>query len=328
LSEFRQNISTGEWVIVAPERTKRPADYCRERQKTQVPAHSESCPFCPGNEHKCKEPVYEVKSDGKWTLRVVPNIFAAVNRQSPPVRAKDGLYLSAGGYGEAEVIIEAPSHNADIAFMPVEQVQDVIRAYRCRFNELSEDPNIAIVNIFKNYGPTAGASLVHPHSQIIATMVSPPHITEQIFYARRAFNTWGRCVYCDMIKEELAVRKRLVMESEHFIAFCPFASKYPYEMRIMPRKHSAIFGTITPEEESDFAFILQSVLRKLSLLLDYPDYNYYIRSVPNSDGLVQYYHWHLAITPRLVQAAGFELGTRIYINPSLPETCAAELREI
>jgi UDPglucose--hexose-1-phosphate uridylyltransferase len=328
MSEFRQNIASGEWVIISPERARRPADYHSKEPKPALPPYSENCPFCHGNEHKCETPVYEKTSDDKWSLRVVPNIYAAVQSKNTPERKKAGLYLHTTGYGVAEVIIESPEHNANIAFLPLEHAVEIVRAYRFRFNALYCDPNIAIVNIFKNHGASAGASLTHPHSQIIATMVSPPHTTDQIVYARRAFNTWGRCIYCDVLAEEIRVKERLVMETDHFIAFCPFASKHPYDVRIFPRRHSALFGTITPEEEKDFAFILQTVLRKMYLLLDNPDYNYYICSVPNSDGLVQYYHWYLVITPRLVQTAGFELGTRIYINPSLPETCAAELREV
>ncbi len=327
MSEFRQNVSTGEWVIISPERAKRPLDY--QNRKACPPAtddHSR-CPFCLGHEHMCQPAVYTVGEESDWKLRVVPNIYAAVNRSVPPVRERHGLYLRTSGYGAAEVLIESPDHDSHLAHMPIPQVKEILKAYRLRFNALSEDPHIAIVNIFKNHGAGAGASLAHPHSQIIGTMVAPPHVTDQIFYAKRAYNTWGRCVYCDMIEEELRTGERLVMESPHFVVFCPFASKYPYELRIFPKRHNAIFGTIAPEEEHDLAIVLRRVLLKLSLLLGNPDYNYYIRSVASSDGLVQYYHWHLAITPRLTQQAGFELGTRIYINSSSPETCALELRE-
>lgn len=328
MSEFRQNMATGEWVIIAPERAKRPIDYQNRAASCQPQRqHAANCPFCRGNEHMCQPPLYEIADAQGWNLRVVPNVYAAVDRSKPPVRAKHGLYLRTNGYGSAEVVIESPDHHTDLAHMPVAQIVEVIKAYRYRFNELSDDPNIAIVNIFKNHGAGAGASLEHPHSQIIATMVAPPHVTDQIFYAKRAFNTWGRCVYCDILEEELRARERLVAENTHFVAFCPFASKYPYEMRIVPRRHSALFGAINAEEEHDFAVILRTVLLKLYLLLGNPDYNYYIRSVSSSDGMVQYYHWHLVITPRLSQQAGFELGTRIYINASSPEDCAAQLRD-
>lgn len=327
MSEFRQNMATGEWVIIAPERAKRPLDYHPKTERQTVPHHSDTCPFCTGNEHMCHPPLYEIGDASGWTLRVVPNIFAAVNRDVPPVREKHGLYLRTSGYGAAEVLIESTDHATDLAHMPIPQIREIIKAYRFRFNELSEDPHIAIVNIFKNHGAGAGASLEHPHSQIIATMVAPPHVTDQVFYAKRSFNTWGHCVYCDMIEEEVRSGERMVMETAHFVVFCPFASKYPYEIRIMPKRHTAIFGMINAEEEHDLAIVLRRTLLKLSLLLGNPDYNYYVRSVSSTDGLVQYYHWHLVITPRLNQQAGFELGTRIYINASSPEVCAAQLRE-
>jgi UDPglucose--hexose-1-phosphate uridylyltransferase len=329
MSEFRQNIASGEWVIIAPERAKRPVELRAQSVPAAVPCHSATCPFCKGNEHMCAPAVYEVPEDGAadtWSLRIVPNIYAAVSQSAPPVRERHGLYLRTSGYGVAQVLVESPDHATDLAQMELGQVESVVRAYRRQFNLLSEDPNIALVSIFKNHGQRAGASMAHPHSQIIATMVAPPHITDQIIYARRAYSTWGRCVYCDMVEFELQERSRLVMESAHFVAFCPFASKYPYEVRIFPRRHAAIFGTVTDEEARDLALVLRTVLSKLRALLGNPDYNFYVRSVPTSDGNVLYYHWHIAITPRLSQQAGFELGTRIFINTSAPEVCAEELR--
>jgi UDPglucose--hexose-1-phosphate uridylyltransferase len=236
------------------------------------------------------------------------------------------IHLFTQGYGAAEVIIESPKHNANLAFMEKSDVYEVIKSYRERFNALSSDDNIAVVNIFKNYGVSAGASLEHPHSQIIATHVLPTHITDHLSYARRAYNTYGSCIFCDLIQKEIEAKDRIIVQTEHFVAFCPFASKYPYEVRIHPLKHSALFGTISEEEMADLAGILQTVLVKIYNLLKDPDYNYYVRTVPNSDGNVRFYHWHVAITPRLSRPAGFELGTRIYINTTPPEQAAEELR--
>jgi len=332
LSEYRQNVTNGEWVIIAAERAKRPADYAATiKMKAVLPEHSANCPFCAGNEDKCKEPTYEVGADN-WLVRVVPNIYAAVSRPEqiptePTIRKRSaGINLFTQGYGVAEVIIESPKHNANLAFMEKTDVYEVIKAYRERFNALSSDHNIAVVNIFKNYGKTAGASLEHPHSQIIATHVLPTHITDRLAYARRAFNTYGTCIFCDLIQKEMEFGERIIAISKHFIAFCPFASKYPYEMRIFPLKHSALFGTISDDEMLDLSYILKAVLAKMSTLLGDPDYNYYVRTVPNSDGDVRFYHWHIAITPRLTRPAGFELGTRIYINAIPPEQAAEELR--
>jgi len=334
MSEYRQNVVNGEWVIVSSERAKRPADYSTAKVKTPLPEHSPDCPFCKGNEHKCQPPAYEVKKGGSWTLRSVPNIFAAVSRPEQildtplPRQRVSKIHLQAQGYGAAEVIIESPKHNANLAFMEKSDVYEMIKAYKERFNALSSDPNIAMVNIFKNYGPSAGASLEHPHSQIIATHVLSTHITDILTYARRAFNTYGTCVFCDLIKRELEAGERIVAVSKHFIAFCPFAARYPYEVRICPLKHSALFGTVSEEEMEDLAGFLPMVLKKLYILLNDPDYNYYFRTVPTPDGDVRFYHWHIAITPRLMKPAGFELGTGIYINTTPPEQSAEQLRKV
>jgi UDPglucose--hexose-1-phosphate uridylyltransferase len=333
MSEYRQNITNGEWVIISSERAKRPEDYTPTGKIiSPLPEHSPTCPFCKGNESKCKDPVYEVKNGDDWLVRVVPNIYAAVSRpeQIPteplPRTRINKIHLLAQGYGAAEVVIENPKHNANLAFLEISNAYEVIKSYKERFNALENDHNIALVSIFKNHGASAGASLEHTHSQIIATHVLPTHISDQLAYARRAFNTFGTCIFCDLIQKEIEVGDRIIATSKHFVAFCPFASKYPYEARIFPLKHSALFGSIGEEEMADLAYILQTVLAKMSLLLHEPYYNYYLRTVPNSDGKVRFYHWHIAITPRLTRPAGFELGNRIYINTTSPEQAAEELR--
>lgn len=331
MSEFRQNISTGEWVIIAPERKQRPDDYQRGQLNSIRPhsqeTHSPTCPFCPGNEHKCQPPVLEVCDSNSWSLRVVPNIFAAVSNHSSPQRQRVGLHLMAGGYGQADVLIESPLHNADLSTMPLKQVESILQAYRLRYISHSADPHINIVNIFRNHGGSAGASLKHPHSQIISCLVAPPHVTDQIDYARRSFSSWGNCVYCALINDELNQKVRIIDTSEHFVALCPFASKSPYEIRIYPLRHCSIFGDIRDHEIEDFAQILQNTLAKLARLLHDPDYNFYIRSVTTSEGFVHFYHWYLTIIPKTSHHAGFELGTGIYINTSSPEQCAQDLRE-
>lgn len=328
MPEFRQNVANGEWVIIAPERARRPEDFQKPSiREEELPAHDKNCPFCTGNEHMCKAPLLEKKNDqGGWDLRVVPNIYAAVNTSVPADRVRNGMFLSAGGYGVADVLIESPLHNTCMATMPEKHLMNVIEAYKIRYNEIVRDHNINTVNIFRNHGASAGASLVHPHSQIIGTLVAPPHIGDQIHYARRAYNTYGSCVYCDLIQAEQEEGIRVVESSEHFLALCPYASKSPYEIRIYPRRHSAVFGSITETEEKDLAQILRSCLAKIYNLLGNPDYNYYIRSISAKDGEADHYHWYVVIIPRITQYAGFELGTGIYINSTSPETCAEDLR--
>ena len=331
MSELRQNIATGEWVIIAPERHKRPNDFERPKlvdNAVTQETYSENCPFCKGNEHMCAPTIYEVGEGKDWMLRVVPNIYAAVNTQAKPARVQDGIHLKAGGYGIADVLIECAQHNGDITTLPLLQVEELIKAYRFRYNEMANDPAINIINIFRNHGASAGASLKHPHSQVIGCLVAPPHVTDQIEDAKRAYNTWGSCIYCTIIEDEQKHRIRIVQETEHFIAFCPYASVSPYEVSIFPKRHTSNFGAINAEEQCDLAYILKQVLLRLKMLLDDPDYNYYIRSVTTCDGMVQYYHWYMTILPRISHSAGFELGSGIFINTSNPEFCAKELRSV
>ncbi|MDH5561378.1 MAG: galactose-1-phosphate uridylyltransferase [Deltaproteobacteria bacterium] len=328
MSEFRQDIATGEWIIIATERGKRPEDFVdHTTPKNLLPEHDEDCPFCPGGEAASISSSYQVERPDGWSLRVLPNKYAVLDRNSTPQRRSSGIHLFANGYGTADVIIESPKHNSSPVSMEPGEFEEVIKAYRVRYNQILEDKYINIINIFRNYGQQAGASLAHPHSQIIGSLVCSPQISEKIYYARRAFNTWGKCIYCDLISAELKQKERMVCQTEHFIAYCPFASKFPFEISIIPRRHFSVFGNIRPEEEKDLANILQNVLQRLYCLLGDPDYNYIINSISTNDGEVQFYHWSLNIMPRITKLAGFEFGAEIYINITAPEDCAKLLRE-
>ncbi|PCK03679.1 MAG: galactose-1-phosphate uridylyltransferase [Alteromonadaceae bacterium] len=331
MSEYRQCTATGNWVIIAPERGDRPLDFGETAHEVVVsasrhPEYSPVCPFCPGAEHQSERASYcWPDTEGAWQLRVVPNKFAAVSSAYPPERSHKEMHLKAGGYGMAEVLIESRQHNEHLALMPLSQVEQVIRAYKSRYNTMFDDGHIQCVSIFRNYGKSAGASLVHPHSQIIATLVAPPGVSEQIHYAKRAFDTFGRCVYCDVIELEQQAGVRIVEENSDFIALCPFASRSPYELQIFPKRHSAIFGDINVQEVKSFAAILQSSLRRIYEVLDNPDYNFFIRTMPKHDGGASHFHWYLLILPKIQCSAGFELGTGMYINTTRPEDCAYSL---
>lgn len=319
-------------MIIAPEREQRPDDYRKERHphfpnETDDEYHPE-CPFCRGNEHMCLEPVYEIMQGKQWSLRCIPNVHSALEPTADPTRVKDGIHLKAGGYGCAEVLIETPAHHLDIASLPLTQVEEMIKAYRSRYIDLARDPMINTINIFRNHGVSAGASLRHPHSQIIACMVAPPHVTDQINYAKHSYSTWGDCIYCYMIREELRLGTRIVEETPYFVVLCPYASKWPYEVRIFPKNHRSSFALISSEEEMDLAYVLRRTLQRIRKHLNDPDYNYYIRSNTTSEEQVNYYHWYLSIIPRIHYSAGFELGTGIFINTFSPEVCAEELRAV
>jgi len=330
MSEFRQKCTTKEWVIIATERAKRPDDFVKksEEESKELPEYDPKCPFCPGNEDQTPSELYSETMGGNWTLRVVPNKYAALKRDLPPKRERNGLFLKATGFGIAEVVIETPAHNKTIATMEISEVERIIRAYRRRYLDIIKIEDINLITIFRNYGPLAGTSLEHPHSQIIATPIIPPHFRNQINQEMSSFDTYGTCVYCDAIKEELKSGDRIILETEFFVVMSPFAARSPFETRIRPKEHRASFGDISDREIIDLAEVLHKTMKKIRIGLNNPNYNYIIRSAPYGDEDSRYLHWYIAIIPKLTTPAGFEISSGIYINVSLPEECAEYLRNV
>ncbi|MBW2145539.1 MAG: galactose-1-phosphate uridylyltransferase [Deltaproteobacteria bacterium] len=329
MPEFRQNFATKEWVIIATERARRPDTFRHsQRERKNPPPFDPQCPFCPGNEDKTPAAVFQINDDGGWALRAVPNKYAALAEDLGTQRTHEGLFLRAGGYGIAEVIIETPAHDQNPATMGRESIRNVVLAYRNRYTDISLHEKVELITVFRNHGSRAGTSLEHPHSQVIATPITPPHVRDQIYQARISYDTFGSCIYCDMLAEEIRQQERIIMENDNFVAYCPFASRSPFEARIIPKLHRGSFGNINDEEVNAFSHILQEVLKKIYTGLGDPDYNFIIRSAPVQDSNVKHYHWYTVIVPRLTTPAGFEMGTGIYINVSYPEQCARFLREL
>ena len=322
---MRLNLVTGEWVIYAPSRRKRPQDF---HQADKVPETQINCPFCPNNQRDIELSTLELPlKSGPWQTRVVANKYPALLRFHPTQRLAHGTYLVTSGYGKHEVIIESPQHDTTIATLSPEAVTLVVETYHQRYLALMEDPEIMMVIIFRNHGQAAGASLRHPHSQIIATSVVPRNRRWQEYEAQRYFDQWKRCVYCDMLAFELRERQRIILENKSFVAFVPFAAEVPCEIWIIPRRHQADFGNISEVEKLDFATILQQSLAKLYQKLNNPDYNYIISSAVRYRSEDSQVHWYCQIQPRLTTPAGFELGSGMSINPSVPEVDADFLRE-
>ena len=329
MPEFRQNMLTNEWVIIATERAKRPEDFQKQQgEKRLLPEFSETCPFCPGHESLTPPHLHAVQRNGKWQVRVVPNKFAALQKDIAFQPRRVGRFLKATGYGIAEVIIESPLHNSTLATLDDGAVQDVVTAYKARYLAVAREKQICLINIFRNHGIRAGTSLEHPHSQLIATPIIAPHVRNPIEQAVRYFDTRGRCIYCDMLREEIRRQERIIAETEFFIAYAPYASRTPFEVRIMPKKHQASFGLIGGEELADFAVLLKDILARIYIGLANPDYNFIIRSAPIGDENAKYFHWYMLIIPKLITPAGFEIGTGIYINVTYPEMCAEFLKSI
>jgi UDPglucose--hexose-1-phosphate uridylyltransferase len=259
---------------------------------------------------------------------VVPNKFAALQSDLTTTRKHEGRFLKADGFGVAEVIIETPFHNRSIATMELEEVRNTVLTYRERYTALSKNQRLDLVTIFRNYGEKAGTSLEHPHSQIIATPIVPPHIRAPLYQSQLACDAYGDCIYCGMMEEEQRQQVRIVKETPYFLVICPFASRSPFETRIYPKNHRSSLVTTSDKELVDFASVLQETLKRLSIGLNDPDYNYVIRSAPIEDRDVKYHHWYVVIVPKLTTPAGFEIGTGIYINTMLPEQCADFLRGV
>jgi len=290
--------------------------------------YSEDCPFCPGREEQTPPSLFQISHAGKWKLRVVPNRFAALSPEKSATRNFVGTFLSADGFGIAEVIIESALHNQTISTMSVEEVTDVIFAYRERQREVSKNENINLVTIFRNHGPRAGTSLVHPHSQLIATPIVPPHVRYPLEQAVLHFDKYGTCVYCDVLNEEIRQKDRIIFETPNFVVFCPFAANSPYETRIYPKKHQASFVSISDGDIAELAGALRQLLLRIRILLGDPDYNYIIRSSPIGDEDTRHLHWYMIIIPKVSTPAGFEIGSGIYINTVAPEEAAKSLREV
>jgi len=330
MPEIRQNPATKEWVIIATERAKRPEDFITaETVKEQVPDFDEDCPFCPGHEESTPPEIMSRRLNGNWSLRVVPNKFPALIPEGEPVREKEfDLFRRMDGLGQHEVIIETPHHNASFGQISDEKALEIVTAYRERYRILSEDKRFKLVKIFRNQGKAAGTSLEHPHSQIVATPVVPLHIRHRLEEATRFYDDHGQCVFCRIIEMEMKEKDRVVMEEDGFLVIEPFAARVPFETWILPREHHATFGETTDSELRGFAKVLNRILEKFLRGLHNPAYNLVFRTAPTGDEEEEYYHWHVQIIPRLTTPAGFELGTGVYINITLPEVTAKFLRKV
>lgn len=327
MSELRYNIISRDWVVIATERAKRPLDFKKPQKDVKpIPDYKADCPFCPGNEGDRSDETFCLGDKNNWKIRSIYNKFPAVSPKEKVVRENDGIYHSLSGYGIAEVIIENRRHNLCIATMSVGEVEDVIRVYRERYIAIQKIKDIEAIIIFRNHGPSAGTSLEHPHSQLIATPIVPPMTRNRVEAAMSFYDNTGTCIYCKTIEDELKAKKRIVLETEKFVAFMPYASAAPFATYILPREHKSSFANIDDSEIKDLAHNLRTVLAKLYYGLNNPDFNYTIRSAPVKENDSEYFHWGINIFPRITQPAGFELGSGIFINTALPEESAEFLR--
>ena len=329
MSEIRQDPATKEWVILASNRVKRPHDFMKKRQKRSLPPYQPSCPFCPGNEYLSPEEIlrYPAEEGSSWRVRVINNKYPALVLQgSTQQREKAGFFTKMNGVGAHDVIVETPVHNRFIPLMEDQEVEELLTVYRERYNQLSRDPRVKVIIIFKNHGAGAGTSLIHPHSQLVATPIVPAELRQQFEVAIAHYDETGRCLYQDIIDHELRAGERIVMDTEGFVVFHPFASRMPFETWVMPKKGQASFGNVPTKDLASLAQVLRITLLKLYLSLNDPDFNYVIHTAPVGDESKDYYLWHIRIVPRLTSIAGFEIGSGMYINAAFPEETAEFIR--
>jgi UDPglucose--hexose-1-phosphate uridylyltransferase len=258
----------------------------------------------------------------------VPNKFPALQIEGSLNKRGEGMYDVMNGVGAHEVIIETPRHELTLTQLSEDNIREVLWAYRDRMVDLKKDPRLVYGLLFKNVGMAGGASVEHTHSQLIVTPIVPIWVWEEMKGSQEFYNYRGRCIYCDMIQQELDSESRIVLDTPNFVAFCPFASRFPFETWLLPKKHSSHFENIQKQEVDELGTVLKTVLSKLELSLDSPPYNYIIHTGPFDIQDLPHYHWHMEIFPRLTRIAGFEWGTGFYINPVCPEQTAEFLREV
>jgi UDPglucose--hexose-1-phosphate uridylyltransferase len=328
MSELRQDILTGNWTVMAPERGKKPKKLktIKSKDLRDYPEYDPVCPFCPGNELKYEiDPVVELlNDDDKWSTRVIENkykIFDDFNTcpvQPEPFK-KHGIYSYYQGCGNHFLVIEHNQHNRIMGEMEPEQVQRIFHCYLKTLKILQKNPNNLIVIMFKNQGIKAGGSQPHAHSQIVGSRVVPTWIRNALHVQEKYFDDQGHCAMCSLLNFELDYSKRIVVETEHTVVLSPYAAGTPYEMWIIPKRHLAWYGNITEQELSDFSASVLMVLRAYVKSLENPDFNYFVHSSPTPLKDIPYYHLFVQIVPRWQNKGGFETGTKIPVNSVLPE---------
>jgi len=327
--DLRQDPIIGRWVIIATDRSKRPTDFTR---KPDVPRGG-FCPLCPGNEDKTPPEVFAIRDANTrpdtpgWRVRVVPNKFPVLNSRGSLETHAEGLYDKMDGIGNHEIILETPDHTATMSRLSPQDYYNILLCFRQRILAMKQDQRYRYISIFKNYGKTAGAALEHPNSQLIALPIVPKRTIEELEGSHRYFDEKKRCVYCDIIQQELQTQSRLVYENDAFVAIEPFAPRFPFETWVLPRQHIAGFENTAEALFKPMAEMFSTVFKKLDATLNYPPFNFILHTTPLDSRHEDCYHWHFEITPWLSNLSGFEWGTGFYINPTPPEDAARFLRE-
>ncbi|MFQ5648764.1 MAG: galactose-1-phosphate uridylyltransferase [bacterium] len=330
MSELRKDPIVGRWVIISTQRGRRPSDWANEPNVKGGGV----CPFCPGNEEKTPPEIMAIRpiSDERdipgWQIRVVPNKFPVLQIEGALDPKGFGNYDMMNGIGAHEVIIETPNHASDLAELTDAQILHTLLVYRDRILDLGKDLRFKYILIFKNHGVAAGASLEHSHSQLIATPIIPKRVLEELEGSRHFYIQKERCVYCDIMQQELKGQARIVSCSDHYLSIAPFAPRFPFETWILPQQHFSHYEKMPEFMFRELASALKDTLTRINNALGFPPFNYILHSSPVQESMLPEYHWHIEIIPKLTKVAGFEWGSGFYINPTPPELAAQHLRNV
>ena len=328
MPELRKDPIVGRWVIISTERARRPSDFSPE----PVRPRAASCVFCAGNEDKTPPEILAGRPPGSpanspgWSFRVVSNKFPALRIEGDLEPAGEGLFDRMNGVGAHEVVIEAPDHTVSLATLGIDAISDVLLAFRERVLDLKKDPRFQYILVFKNHGEAAGASLEHPHSQLIATPIIPIMVAEELAGSATYFGMKERCVWCDILRQERRSRQRVVAEADGFMTLAPFAPRFPFETWILPVRHRSAFEESGIDEIRSLAVALRDLLGRINRALGDPPYNFMLHTAPLREPVLDHFHWHLEVIPKLTRVAGFEWGSGFFINVVPPEDAAAALR--
>lgn len=331
MAELRRDGIVGRWVVVNTDDSFNPDDFTKEQHLFKQEA---TCQFCYHRENQTPPEIEAIRpkdtepNTAGWSMRVIPNKFPVLKIEGELEKRGLGIFDMSNGIGAHEVLIETPNHRLDLADLSVDEVNNVIGKYISRFKSLSGDDRFRYILIFRNFGDSAGASLEHPHSQIIALPMVPQYVLEKLEGAKAYRQYRGRCVFCDMIRQEYEDKERIITQNDNFISFCPYAPRYPFESWVIPKEHCMHFSDMSDEERKNLALILKEVLMRNRLCLSNPSYNFYIHTAPVNDDIGDDFHWHIEIIPKLTNIYGFEWATDFYAVATSPRKAAEYLRAI
>ena len=328
MPEVRLNLISREWVIIAKERAKRPDEFIKKTSKPVLPEHEQGCPFCFGNEGLTPPETHRFPDKGDWLIRVFPNKFYALAHYGVMTKDYRGMKRCVSGVGQHEVLVETPKHNAILCNLDLSHIKIILDSFKIILMQSYENPIIKHLIIFKNYGEEAGTSLIHPHSQIIGTPIIPMQIRDRLNAYLHFYEDAGKCLFCKTLEDEIKDKERIIVSTKHFVAFIPYAALSPFHIWIFPKKHCATFAEIKENELKDLALILKKILTKIHLGLNDPSYNMVLRTLQPKDHCLEYFHWYISVIPRVSKAAGFELGSGMFINTTLPEDSAQFLSKV